>query len=102
MNARTKLDKLERKAAALPAAGQEDRGSSLAEEVREIDRTIKRLTAEIAEAEANMTPEELAQSRAKEEEFDKSLDGLTLDEKIACLDAEIALLEAEEREGGAG
>lgn len=86
MNVRTKLDKLERKVNALPAAGQ---GSSLADEVREIDREIKKLEAEIAEAEADMTPEELAQSRAEKEESDTRCAGLSLDEQIAVLEAEV-------------
>ena len=86
MKARTKLDKLERKTAALPAAG---RGSPLADEVREIDREIKELEAEIAEAKADMTPEELAQSRAEQEESDARRAGLSLDEQIAVLEAEV-------------
>ncbi len=63
--------------------------------VRAGDRNIKRLTAEIAEAEAGMTPEELARNRAELEEFDARTDRLSLDEKIEALKAEIALLEAE-------
>ncbi len=68
--------------------------------VRAGDRNIKRLTAEIAEAEAGMTPAELTRSRAELEEFDASLVGLSLDQKIEALEAEIALLEAES--GGEG
>ena len=68
----------------------------LALEVWEIDRNIKGLEAEIAEIEANMTPEELAQSRAETEEENAKLDGLSLDEKIAALELEIAWLEAQE------
>ncbi len=63
--------------------------------VRAGDRNIKRLTAEIAEAEAGMTPEELARNRAEFEEFDARTDRLSLDEKIEAVEAEIALLEAE-------
>jgi len=71
----------------------------LGDYVRAGDRNIKRLTAEIAEAEAGMTPAELTRSRAELEEFDASLDGLSLDEKIEALEAEISILEAEEGEG---
>jgi hypothetical protein len=67
--------------------------------VRAGDRSISRLTAEIAEAEVGMTPAELTRSRAELEEFDKSLDGLSLDEKIRVLKAEISILEAEEPGG---
>ncbi len=63
--------------------------------VRAGDREMKRLTAEIAEAEAGMTPEELARNRAELEEFDARTDRLSLDEKIEAVEAEIALLEAE-------
>jgi hypothetical protein len=69
--------------------------------VRAGDRNIKRLTAEIAEAEAGMTPAELTRSRAELAEFDKSLDGLELAQKIEALEAEISILEAEEP-GGVG
>jgi hypothetical protein len=101
MNARTKLDKLERKAAALPTEGQDRASSSLAAEVREIDANIRALGAEIKQIEASMTPEEeLARSRAEhDEEYRASLDRLSLDEQIRVLEAEIALLEAGEREG---
>ncbi len=68
--------------------------------VRAGDRNIKRLTAEIAQAEAGMTPEELARNRAELEEFDARTDRLSLDEKIEALEAEISILEAEEGEGG--
>ncbi len=73
----------------------------LAEEVRAIDRNIARLEAEIAKVEAAMPPAKVARSRAEFEEFDKSLDGLELDQEIEALKAEITLLEAEEGEGGA-
>jgi len=68
--------------------------------VRAGDRNIKRLTAEIAEAEAGLSLEALARSRAELEEFDATLVGLSLDEKIEVLKAEIALIEAES--GGEG
>ena len=45
----------------------------LGDYVRAGDRNIKRLEAEIAEAEAGMTLEALARSRAELEEFDLSL-----------------------------
>ncbi len=67
--------------------------------VRAGDRNIKRLTAEIAQAEAGMTPEELARNRAELEEFDARTDRLSLDEKIEVLEAEISILEAEEPGG---
>jgi len=86
LKARTKLDKLERLFHSMPPSG---RGSPLADEVREIDWEIKRLEAEIAEAEADMTPEELAQSRAEQEESDARRAGLSLDEQIAVLEAEV-------------
>ena len=72
----------------------------LGDYVRAGDRNIKRLTAEIAEAEAGMTPAELTRSRAELEEFDASLVGLSLDQKIEALEAEISILEAEEGKGG--
>jgi DNA repair exonuclease SbcCD ATPase subunit len=80
---------------------EEPRGDPgpLATEVREIDRTIKRLEAEIAEAEAVLPLEALARSRAEFEEFDATLDGLELDQKIEALKAEISILEAEEPGG---
>jgi hypothetical protein len=68
--------------------------------VRAGDRNIKRLTAEIAEAEAGLSLEELARNRAELEEFDARTDRLSLDEKIEALEAEISILEAEEGEGG--
>ncbi len=68
--------------------------------VRAGDRNIKRLTAEIAEAESGLSLEALARSRAEFEEFDATLVGLSLDEKIEALEAEISILEAEEGEGG--
>ena len=90
-----RLDKLERRVVASLAQGQGGgQGSTLAEEVREIDRDIKRLTAEIAEARATMTPEELARSRAEQRASDAHRVGLSLDEHIAVLEAEIAVLEA--------
>ncbi len=64
--------------------------SGTAAEVREIDREIARLEAEIAEAEASMTPDlELAGARAEDEELEARLEGLDIDEKIAALEAEI-------------
>ena len=72
----------------------------LGDYVRAGDRNIKRLTAEIAEAEAGLSLEALARSRAELEEFDASLDGLELDQKIEVLKAEISILEAEEPGGG--
>jgi ATPase subunit of ABC transporter with duplicated ATPase domains len=92
MALRHRLDKLERRVVASLAQGQGGgQGSTLAEEVREIDRDIKRLRAEIEEAETHMTPEEVARRRAEHQEFFmKTLDGLELDERIEALSAEIA------------
>jgi hypothetical protein len=67
--------------------------------VQAIDREIARLDREIAEEEARMTPEEVAHSRAEFEESYASMDGLTLDEKIGVLEADIALLKAERERG---
>jgi hypothetical protein len=78
-----------------------DRGSTLADEVRQINADIRRLECEIAKAQAAMTPEELAQNRAEHEECVESLDGLELDEQIRVLKAEIALLEADDGGGDA-
>ncbi len=58
--------------------------------IRALDERIAALNAEIAEAEADMTPEELAWKRAELEGFNASMKGLSLDEKIATLRAEIA------------
>ncbi len=95
MNLRRRLERVESRAFA-PSAPD----SPLAIEVREIDRNIKKLTAEIAEAQAGMTPEELARSRAELEELDASMDGLSLDEQIEALEDEIARLETEGEVGG--
>jgi prefoldin subunit 5 len=99
MSLRSRLKLLEAKKPE-PWPDPPDNYPTLATEVREIDRNIKKLTAEIAEAQAGMTPEELARSRAELEEFDATLVGLSLDEKIEALEAEISILEAEEGEGG--
>jgi predicted nucleic acid-binding Zn-ribbon protein len=101
MSLRRRLKLLEAHAPDPWPRGSPDNYPTLATEVREIDRTIKRLEAEIAEAEAGMTPAELARKRAEFEEFDATLVGLSLDEKIEALEAEISILEAEEGEGGA-
>jgi uncharacterized small protein (DUF1192 family) len=100
LSLRSRLKQLEAHA---PEPWPDPPGNSptLAAEVREIDRNIKKLTAEIAQAEAGLTPAERARSRAEFEEFDATLDGLELDQKIEALKAEIALIEAEEGEGGA-
>jgi chromosome segregation ATPase len=95
---RKRLERLEQQLRRTAPLAPEQPGG-LAEEVREIDRNIKRLEAEIAEAEAGMTPEELARKRAELKEFDASLDGLSLDEKIAALKAEIAAEEERIEEG---
>ncbi len=87
MALRRRLDELERKTAASSAQGRQDRGSPLADEVREIDRDIKRLGAEIAEVEASMTPEALAQSRAEQEESRPAPAGLSLEDRIRLLGA---------------
>jgi hypothetical protein len=95
MSVRRRLEHLEHR---LERCSPPDECGSLALEVREIDRNIKSLETEIAEIEANMTPEELARSRAENEEENAKLDGLSLDEKIAALEPEIAWLEARETE----
>jgi len=101
MALRHRLDELERKVGASSAQGRQDRDSPLAaEEVREIDRDIKRLKAEIAEAETRMTPEEVERARLVREASEVSLRGLPFDDAIAKLKAEITLLEAECGEGG--
>lgn len=62
--------------------------SGTAAEIREIDRRIAELEAEITEA--GMSPEEVERSRAEAHAFMESLEGLSLDEKIEALEAEIA------------
>ncbi len=74
--------------------------SGLALEIREIDADIRRLTAEMEEARAGMTPEELARERAELEEFDASMDGLSLDEQIEALKDEVTRRETEGEVGG--
>jgi len=74
----------------------------LGDYVRAGDRKIESLEREITEAEAAMTPEELAQQRAWDEEFDARTNRLSLDGKIEALEAEIAALNAEEAEGEGG
>jgi peptidoglycan hydrolase CwlO-like protein len=95
---RKRLERLEQQLRRTAPLAPEQPGG-LAEEVREIDKNIARLEAEIAEAEADMTHEELARSRAEFEEFDATLVGLSLDEKIEALEAEIAAEEGRIREG---
>ncbi len=95
MNLRRRLERIESR-----AFGPSAPDSPLAIEVREIDRNIKKLTAEIAEAEAGMTPAELARERAELEEFDASMKGLSLDAKIEALKDEITRLETEGEVGG--
>lgn len=68
--------------------------SALAAEIRELDCTIARLEAEVAQEEATMTSEELEKQRALDRVFMASLEGLSLDEKIARLEVEIAVEEA--------
>ncbi len=58
--------------------------------IRALDERIAALKAEIAEAEADMTPEELAWKRAELEGFNASMKGMSLAERIAILRAEIA------------
>ena len=95
MNARRRLERLEQ---LLGRRSPPEEYGVLAQEVREIDRNIKKLEAEIAETEANMTPEELAENQAWQEEENARLDGLSLDEKIAALELEITRLETQEIE----
>ena len=91
MNLRKRLEDLEgrtNRAKPPPVSG-------LAAEVRELDREIVSLENQIAQAEEEATPEELAESRRDEEELEQRLCGYSLDEKILSLESEIALLEAE-------
>ena len=94
MNARRRLERLEQRL--VRSETPEPQLGGTAQEIRAIDRNIKRLEAEIAEDEANMMPGELAEHRAWQEEENARLDGLSLDEQIAVLDREIAEFEAEE------
>ncbi len=59
-----------------------------------LDERIRELDAEIAEIEARMTPQELAESRReqakRDADFEARAAGLGLDEKIALLGADIA------------
>jgi hypothetical protein len=71
----------------------------LDEHIRELDAHIAECDAEMAECEARMTPEGLAVARREQEVREARLRGLTLDEEIAALGAEIAALNAE---GGGG
>ena len=93
MNARRRLKALEQQLlGGRPAPEQQHRG--LAQEIREIDANIRELEAEIAEIEATMPPEEVERRRAEDRAFMASLEGLSLDEAIAGLEAEIAAEEA--------
>jgi hypothetical protein len=93
MNARRRLERLEQRLESYPTPEQT---GGLAQEIRVIDETMARLEAEIAEAEANMTPEEVQRGHAEHEADMAFLGGLALEEKIAALELAIAKLEAEE------
>ncbi len=67
--------------------------------IRALDERIAALKAEIAEAQADMTAEEVQRMRQAHEADMAALEGLSLDEKIATLRAEIAALKAEEGNG---
>ena len=71
----------------------------LDEHIRELDAEIAERDAEMAECEARMTPEKLAEARREEEAREARLRGLSPDEEIAAVEAEIAALDAE---GGGG
>lgn len=64
-------------------------GGGLAEKVREIDETIRRLDTQIEGEEACMSPEEVAESRREHAEHMSDLASLSLEEKITLLDLEI-------------
>ncbi len=72
----------------------------LGDYVRAGDREMRRLERKIAEDRASMTLEEIQQADAEDKELCAALSKLSLDEAIAFLEAEIALLEAEA--GGEG
>jgi uncharacterized small protein (DUF1192 family) len=74
--------------------------SPLAREIQDIDQHIRELEADIAEGDAQMSPEERSREEAELEEFLRSLEGLSLDEKIAALEAEIERLKTSEKVGG--
>ncbi len=63
--------------------------SGLAKEIREIDQHIRCLDREIEEMEAALSPGEVAESRRAHDMYMQTLQGLSLGEKIACLDREI-------------
>jgi hypothetical protein len=94
------LDKLEGKAR---PGGHPVGASGFAAEARELDREIANLRREIEAAEARMTPDELAASRAEwaaeSAALEERMHGLTLEEQIAVLEAEIEEAEAEGGEG---
>ncbi len=74
----------------------------LGDYVRAGDREMRRLERKIAEDRASLTLEEIQQADAEDKELCAALSKLSLDEAIAFLEAEIALLEAEAGgEGGA-
>ena len=73
----------------------------LGDYVRAGDREMRRLERKIAEDRASLTLEEIQQADAEDKELCAALSKLSLDEAIAFLEAEIALIEAEEGEGGA-
>jgi hypothetical protein len=77
-----------------------------ADEARELDREIANLRREIEAAEARMTPDELAASRAewaaKSAAREERMRGCSLDEQIADLLREIEEAERQEAEEGGG
>ncbi len=72
----------------------------LGDYIQAIDREMRMLDREIDEEQAHMSPEEIRRAGAEHEEYWASLDGLSLDEKIQALEAEIAMIEAEEEGEG--
>jgi len=88
---RQRLGRLERTNAPKP----EIPASGLAAEVRTLDAEIKELDGQIAGLKATMTEGELRARAAEDEAFMASLSGLSLDEKIEAVEAEIARMEGE-------
>jgi uncharacterized small protein (DUF1192 family) len=74
--------------------------SPLACEIQDLDQHLRGLEADIAKLDATMSPEERSRGEAELEEFLQSLEGLSLDEKIAALEIEIERLETSEGVGG--
>jgi predicted nucleic acid-binding Zn-ribbon protein len=99
------LNKLEGRAGFSHGAGDPDDPDAgrEADAARALDNEIANLRREIAAAEARMSPDELAASRAEwaaeSAALEERMHGLTLEEQIAVLEAEIEEAEAEGGEG---